>query len=145
MIRYKTDIFPPQFSETVLAELDVRFSRKTADVAASEGPLPLGLVLTRDKDGVYQPLSVSTVEATGEGENAAPATSTPNGEACAVLISPLEASEGKRKAVVLTGYAILNANQMVWDASVTDKTAALAQLEARGFVIREVADANAAE
>lgn len=141
MLKYKTEIFPPRFSETVLRELDIDFSRKTAEVAASEGPLPFGLVLCRDEDGVYAPLTTVTVQKTGEGD-AAPVTTTETGEACAVLITPLDAAKTSRKAVILTGYAILNANKLVWDASVTDKPAALAQLEARGFVIREVADGN---
>ena len=130
MLKHKTGIFPPQFSETVLAELDTRFSRKTADVAASEGPLPFGLVLARGQDGVYQPLAATQAAAEGGA----------SGGACAILLSSLEASETRRKALILTGYAIINASRLVWDASVTDKTAALAQLEACGLIVKEVAD-----
>lgn len=128
-IKVKTYVLPPRYSETVLHELDPRYSNKIASLAASEKDLPFGLVLMRDEAGVYSPLT----EESG----------TLQGTPSAVLLTEVEASAEPASVLVLTGYCVVNANGLVFDPSVTLKTKALAALEDRGFVIEEVANAPA--
>lgn len=137
MIKYSTDTFGPTFSDTVLAELDVRFSRATVAISATEQELPFGLILLKKDDDTYAPLTETA--ATGEGENATPAKL--DGEACAVLLQTLPSSESSQTGLVLRGFAIINGSNLVWDASVKDKKAALAQLEKHNFIIENIAEA----
>lgn len=148
MIKHTTEVFQPTFSDTVIAELDTRFSRRLVDMAPSEGPLPFGLVLCRDNDGIYGPLKGASESApqtqaeNGQAENGQASQKEP-AVACAILIAPLDASASGQKGLVIGGYAIINPDRLVWDASVTDKKTALGQLEARGLVFREVSDGDA--
>ncbi len=125
-VNVETRVFGPRFSETVLHELDPRYSRKTVSLAATEEALPFGLVLMRDEAGQYAPLS----EQSGSLQ----------GNPCAVLLTAVEASGEAQEALVLTGYCIVNASRLVFDSSVTLKAKALAALEDRGFVVEEVSN-----
>ena len=137
-IKYSTETLFPRFSETVLAELDPRFSRTVATLAPSEKPLPFGLVLTKNKDGQYAPFSVSGVSSQSDGETETKAEN----EACAVLIAPLDASKDSQTGLILRGYAILNGENLVFDESVSDKKAAFSQLEKATFIIETIAEAE---
>lgn len=133
-IKVTSETFGPGFSSLVLAELDVRFSRATVRLAPAEDPLPFGLVLMKNSEGKYAPLTETP--ASGEGENAVAAKL--DGEASAILLSPAAASEEAQEALALTGYAIVNATNLGWDKSVADKSAALAQLEKHGFILKAI-------
>ena len=123
-VHVTTYTFGKRFSETVLHELDPRYSRETVTVAANSGALAFGTVLTRNADGTYAPLT--------ETEGVL-------GDPKAVLISDsLPASESDQPALVLRGYCIINATNLVFDESVTKKTDALAALRDLGFVVKEV-------
>lgn len=125
-LKYASEIFSPRFSETVLAETDTRFSRQRVKVAVDAGPLPFGLVLARAATGLgYEPYKGA------EGQKAR-----------AILLTPLDETSGSREAVIIGGYAILNENNLVWDAAVTDKASALNQLADAGFVIKKVEVGN---
>lgn len=137
-IRYSTETLAPRFSETVIAELDSRFSRRKVQLAPASGPLPFGLVLMKNANGAYAPLTETA--ASGEGETAIPPKL--DGEACAVLIEPVDASEIVQQGLVLAGYAIVNTANLCWDKSVTQKSAALDQLEKRGFILENIAEAD---
>lgn len=119
-LKYSSEIFSPRFSETVLAEIDTRFSRQSVKVNVEKGQLPFGLVLARAATG-YEPYKAA------EGQKAS-----------AILLTPLDETTGSRDAVIIGGYAILNENRLVWDAAVTAKATALAQLADAGFVIKKV-------
>ena len=140
-VQVETRVFSPRFSETVLHELDPRYSRKTVSLAATEEALPFGLVLMRDEAGQYAPFTETTAKPAQEGQpTSGPAsTATP----CAVLLTEVAASGEAQDALVLTGYCIVNASRLVFDSSVTLKAKALAALEDRGFVIEEVGNAPA--
>lgn len=140
-VNVETRVFGPRFSETVLHELDPRYSRKTVSLAATEEALPFGLVLMRDEAGHYAPFIETTAKPAQEGQpTSGPASAaTP----CAVLLTAVEASDEVQEALVLTGYCIVNASRLVFDSSVTLKAKALAALEDRGFVVEEVANAPA--
>lgn len=143
MIKHTTEVFQPTFSDTVIAELDTRFSRRLVDMAPSDGPLPFGLVLCRDNDGIYGPLKGASESAPQTQAEDGQASQKEPAVACAILIAPLDASASGQKGLVIGGYAIINPDRLVWDASVTDKKTALGQLEARGLVFREVSDGDA--
>lgn len=137
-IKYSTETLGPRFSETVIAELDPRFSRKTIQLAATTGALPFGMVLMKKADGAYAPLSETP--ASGEGDSSTPAKL--DGEACAILLSPVQAKAETQSALVLRGHAIVNIANLAWDSSVTDKSAALVQLEKCGFIFENIEEAE---
>ncbi len=119
-----TYTFGKRFSETVLHELDKRYSRETVTIAAGSGAIPFGMVLTRNAEGKYAPLT--------EAEGVL-------GDPKAILISDgLPASESDQPALVLRGYSIVNGNNLSFDASVIKKADALAALRDLGFVVKEV-------
>ncbi len=128
----------PAFSETVLAELDTRFSRKTVQLAPSTGPLPFGLVMMKSADGKYAPLTETP--ASGEGETATPAKM--DGNASAILLSPVPASASAQSGLILRGYAIVNIARLAWDSSVSDKSAALCEMEKLGFIFENIEEAE---
>lgn len=142
-VRCETYTFGPRFSETVLCELDTRFSRETGMLAPTDKDLPFGLVLMRKENGQYCPLTETAATAAAEGQEATPARL--NGTACAVLLSPLAQSAEAQEAVVLRGYCIVNAARLAWDAGVSKKTEALAALSDRGFVLKEIEEAENAD
>jgi len=121
-LKYSSEIFSPRFSETILAESDTRFSRQKVKVNVDAGPLPFGLVLSR----------------AATGSNYEPFKGTEGQKARAILLTPLDETTGSREAVIIGGYAILNENNLVWDAAVTDRATALTQLADAGFVIKKV-------
>lgn len=131
-VKYTTEIFGPIFSDLVKAELDTRFSRQKVELDETASPLPFGLVLMKNEDGTFAPLTETA--AVTEGENQTPAKL--DGEACAVLISDVPASTEAQEAVAITGYAILNPNNLIWDKSVANKESALEQLAKRGLVLK---------
>lgn len=139
-VRCETFTFGPVFSETVLCELDTRFSRETATLAPSEADLPFGLVLMRKENGQYCPLTETAAVEASEGQSATPARL--DGTACAILLSPLRKSTESQTAVILRGYCVVNVARLVWDASVSKKTEALAALSDRGFVLKETGEAE---
>jgi hypothetical protein len=129
-VEVTTYTFGKRFSETVLHELDPRYSRETVTIAAGSGAVPFGAVLTRDDEGKYAPLKETA------GEQDAESTL---GAAKAVYIGPdLEASDSDQSALVLRGYSIINAANLVFDPSVTKKADALNALRDLGFVVKEV-------
>lgn len=139
MVTVKTYELGPRFSELVLKELDPDFSRREVELVATTTVIPFGSVLMRDTDGKYAPLAETA--AAGEGDSATPAKL--NGEACAVLIGGADVGEDApvsttaQPAVVLAGYCMVNSSRLVFGDDVTLKDAAIAQLEARGFVVKE--------
>lgn len=137
-ILYSTSELGPRFSETVIAELDMRFSRKVVRLAPASGPLPFGLVLMKNSDGSYAPLTETA--ASGEGETAIPAKL--DGEACAILISPVPASQTAQSGLILRGYALVNFANLGWDSSVSDKSPALIQLEKCGFIFENIEESE---
>lgn len=139
-VRCETFTFGPIFSETVLCELDTRFSRETVMLAPSETDLPFALVLMRKADGKFCPLTETPAKEASEGQEATPAKL--NGSACAILLSPLRKSSESQPAVILRGYCIVNSARLAWDASVSKKTEALAALADRGFVLKEIEEAE---
>ena len=138
-VTVQTYDFGPRFSELVLHELDVLYSRNEVDLAATTAAIPFGSVLMRDSNGKYAPLTEAA--ASGEGDGATPARL--NGEACAVLIGAPDigadapVSTTPQKALALTGYCMINASRLVFGENVTLKAAALADLAKRGFVVKE--------
>lgn len=127
-IRVTTFEFPKVFSDLVLHELDPRYSRESVTIAANAGALAFGAVLTRKSDGTHAAMQE---------------TADTLDDAKAVLISPVEASDVEQEAVALRGYCIINAANLVFDDSVTQKQTALAALRDLGFIVREVSDADA--
>lgn len=142
-VRCETFTKGPAFSETVLCELDTRFSREKAKLAPSETELPFGLVLMRKANGQYCPLTGTPAKEASEGQEATPAKL--NGTACAILLSPLEKSSEAQEAVILRGYSIVNTARLAWDASVVNKQEALAALSDRGFVLQEIEEVENAD
>lgn len=138
-IKFTTETMSPRFSETVLGELDTRFSRTQAEMAPTEGDLPFGLALMKNTDGSYSPLSATAAPAAEGEEQQAP---KPNGEACAILLSSVSASKEKQTALILRGFAILNSANIMFDKSVTDKKTAFSQLEKHNFIIENIPEAQ---
>lgn len=133
-VQVTTHIFGPRFSETVLNELDPRYSRAEVPVAASEKPLAFGTVLARNADGVYAPLAAPVTKAEGENQASTPAAAP---APSAILIQDLPAGEQAQKALVLRGYCIVNGSRLLF-ADGVDKKSALVALEDAGFVIHDV-------
>lgn len=142
-VRCETFTMGPAFSETVICELDTRFSRETAKLAPAEQDMPFGLVLMRKADGQYCPLTGTPAKEASEGQEATPAKL--NGAACAILLTPIEKSSEAQDAVILRGYSIVNAARLAWDASVTNKQEALNALSDRGFVIQDIQEVENAD
>ena len=142
-IKFTTETMSPRFSETVLGELDTRFSRTQAEIAPTEGDLSFGLVLIRNANGTYAPYAVSKAQTQSE-ENAGESQTEakPDGEACAVLLSPVQASDETQTALILRGFAILNSANILFDKSVTDKKSAFSQLEKHNFIIENIPEAQ---
>ena len=112
----------PAFSELVLYELDYRHSRETVTLAASDTPLPFGLVLARTAEGSYAPLKEA---------------SDTLGDARAVLIQSAPASASTQPGLVVRRSAILNGAALQFDPSVTKKAEAAQALSDLGIVIKE--------
>ncbi|MDE7371840.1 MAG: head decoration protein [Desulfovibrio sp.] len=142
-VRCETYTKGPAFSETVLCELDTRFSRETAKLAPSDNDLPFGLVLMRKANGQYGPLTETPAKEASEGQKATPAKL--NGKASAILLTPLEKSTEVQDAVILRGYSIVNTARLAWDASVSNKQEALTALSDRGFVLQEIQEVENAD
>lgn len=124
-IHVTTQSLGPRFSELVLHELDPRYSRVEVEIAANSGPLPFGLVLSRGADGACAPLT----EADGGG-------------AALVLLHSVPDAATRQPALALRGYCVINPARLAFDGAVTDKPAALRALEARGFVLRAIEEAD---
>lgn len=121
-ITVHTEEQQPAFSELVLHELDYRHSRETVILAVTESPLPVGLVLTRNAQGEYEPLK----ENTGTLD-----------EARAVLLKAPPVGAEAQEGVVIRRSAILNGAALQFDASVTKKAEAKLALSDLGIVIKE--------
>ena len=126
-----TEVMGPEFSELVLHELNYEWSREVVTLAATDSPLPIGMVLMRDA-GEYKPL---TEVAEGEGESQ---TKKLGGDPVAVLIKASPASESAQSGVVIRRGAILNGAALKFDAGVTTLQAeAKLALSDLGIVIKE--------
>lgn len=126
-IQVATQTLGPRFSELVLHELDPRYSRVRARLKANSGDLPFGLVLARAADGDYEPLR--------EADETL-------GDAVLVLLQDVPDSSEPQTVLALRGYAIINDQRLAFDSSVTKKDEAVRALEARGFVIRSIKEAE---
>lgn len=126
-IQVATQTFGPRFSELVLHELDPRYSRVTVQLKANSGALPFGLVLARAADGTCEPLREAAETL---------------GDAALVLLQDAPDSTEQQAVLALRGYCIINDQRLAFDASVTKKAEAVRALEARGFVIRSIKEAE---
>lgn len=134
-VHVATHEFGLRFSETVLHELDSRYSRAEVDVAASGAPLAFGTVLARGADGAFAPLAAPAAAAQTEGDpEGQPAPQAASGRKV-VLIQDLPA--GETKALVVAGYCIVNGARLVLPEG-ADKKAVFAELEDCGFVVRDI-------
>lgn len=118
-----TEVMGPDFSELVLHELHYEWSRETVTLAATDVPLPRGMVLMREA-GDYKPLTESD--------------GTLSGAPVAVLIKAAPASDSTQPGVVIRRGAIVNGAALVFDASVATKQAeAKLALSDLGIVVKE--------
>lgn len=96
-------------------------------------------VVTIAKGHHLQPGTVlAAIEATGQLVPVDPAADDGRQTAVAVLFAEVDSTEAERAAVVTARDAEVAAHALVWPAGMTEpqKTAALAQLAARGIVAR---------
>lgn len=122
-ITVHTETMGPDFSELVLHELHYEWSRETVTLAATDAPLPIGMVLMREA-GDYKPLT----------ENGGTLDGTP----AAVLIKAVPAGGSAQPGVVIRRGAIVNGAALTFDASVTTKQAeAKLALSDLGIVVKE--------
>lgn len=125
-----TEVMGPEFSELVLHELDFQYSREEVRLAIAPAALPVGIVLMRNSDGEYTPLT--EVEEGTEGNK------TLGGDPLAVLIKAAPASTATQTGLVIRRAAIVNGAALKFDAGVTTKKddAKLA-LSDLGIVVKE--------
>ena len=121
-IKVDTQNQGPFFSDLVLHELDFRHSREVVTLAPISADLPMGMVLTRSATGEYEPLKE---------------TSGTLGDARAVLIQAVPASDAAQTVMVIRRSAILSGAALVFDASVTKVADARLALCDLGIVIKE--------
>ena len=110
-----TEVMGPEFSELVLHELDFQYSREEVTLAIAPAALPVGIVLMRNSDGEYTPLT--EVEEGTEGNK----TKTLGGDPLAVLIKAAPASTATQTGLVIRRAAIVNGAALKFDAGVTTK------------------------
>ena len=123
-----TLIQAPNLGDLLKYEAPNLYSRERATVAAGQN-LPLGAVVGR-------------VAATGKIEALDPAAGDGSEVAVGVLALAVDATLIDREdAILIARHAIVARNALVWPAGITtaQQLAAIAQLEARGIVVRDSA------
>lgn len=113
---------PKNLADLLLTEVQPGWTKDTA-LYASGASYDLGTVLAK----VGGKLRALDPAATDGGE-----------VAVAIAAEAVDATGGDRKGVAIARGAVVNLDELVWPAAITDvqKTAALAALEARGIVAR---------
>ena len=118
----------PHLGDLVKYEAPNLYSREQATVAAGQN-LPLGAVVGR-------------VTATGKLKALDPSATDGTEVAAGVLGNAVDATLIDREdAILIARHAIVARNALVWPAGITtaQQLAAIAQLEARGIVVRDSA------
>ena len=120
--------YPRLMHDWLKHEGDALLHRREAVLASGAGNLGTGTVLGK-------------ITASGKYKRHVNGATDGTETACAVLLSPADASAADAKCVILTGFAEIVPSELTWDASVnnsTKKNAALAQLDALGIRARNV-------
>lgn len=118
----------PNLGDLLKYEAPNLYSREQATVAAGQN-LPLGAVVGRET-------------ATGKLKELDPSASDGTEIAVGVLAKAVDATLIDRKdAILIARHAIVARGALIWPAGVTtaQRAAAIAQLEARGIVVRDSA------
>lgn len=121
-----TATYPRLGHDWLKHELDPRLFRETVTVVSGAGNLATGSVL-------------GIITASGKYKRHVSGATDGTQTAVAVLLSPVDATSGDQKAVVVTGHCEIAALELTWDATVdnnTKKNAGLAQLRAKEFHVR---------
>lgn len=113
--------------DVVKYEEDANYSRKEITVASGAGVLTIGTVLGQvTTGGKYVPADPVLVNGAEVAK--------------AVLLADIDATAADVTAVVLVRHAVVNRNNLIWDANIDtvgERQTAVDELEAVGIIARE--------
>lgn len=113
---------PKTLADLLLLEVVPGWSKgQVVYAAGSVYPLGTVLALVGDKVQALDPAGTGAVE-----------------KACAVAADTIDATAGDKRGPAIARGAVVDLNELVWPAAITDaeKATALTELEARGIVAR---------
>ena len=116
---------PKHLSDVLLVEVAQGWTKQNGLLAATTIALAIGTVLSKDANGILQPIDFAATDGTED--------------AVAVLATHADINTSQQKIVLIARGATVAQNQLVWPAGATEPqiTAAIAQLEALGIVAQD--------
>lgn len=116
---------PKYLSDVLIVEVAPNWTKQNGLLAATTIALVIGTVLSKDANGIYQPIDFAATDGTED--------------AVAVLATHADINTSQQKIVLIARGATVAKNELVFPEGATEPqiAAALAQLEALGIVAQD--------